>query len=339
MSTRAAELLESTRYDRDSPRRIQRILGMVGVCALVAVLAISAALFLIPFGKRTYNAVLTEAGSVTVGADVRIAGISVGKVTALELGRNEVRMKFAVKNDVHLGESTRLQIRLLTAIGGHYVAVLPSGSKDLGSFQIPADRVQLPYSLIQAMQDSHRPVSQVQGDALRRSLADLTSALKKSPGDVDSLATGMAAMTDTLDRQSRAVGEALAVAEEYLRTVTESRSSIGAMISKVGMMEDQLLGRRGELTEALRVTSEVLWRIAAVEPAYREYEGPIIKKLAALATVLRDLETRVGAMASSLDDAGKRLAALAGPGGPVIDQSKSVAQVLSTCVPLPGKAC
>lgn len=332
-----AGMLERIRYDRSTPTRIQRVLGVVALCGLILILVLSAVLLFVPIGKKSYAALLTEAGSVKVGADVRIAGISVGKVTGLVLEPNQVRMTFNVDSDVRLGDSTKLQIRLLTAIGGHYVAVLPSGSGDLGGHPIPADRVQLPYSLIQAMQDAQRPASQIEGTSLSRSLADLTASLKNSPGSVDSLTSAMSAMSETLDKQADAVGAALTVAQEYLGVVSDSRSTLGQFIYKVGVMEDQVLGKRGELVSAIAVTDTVLGRIAALEPAYREYDGPILTKLVELANAFKEAETRLGAMASSLDEVGRRLTALQNPQGPELDQS--ALRVLTTCVPLPGKAC
>ncbi|NUS93647.1 MAG: hypothetical protein HOQ36_14790, partial [Nocardia sp.] len=71
-------------FDRDQPitdeptkQRTQLRLGVIGVCALAALAVAVAALYVVPLGKRTYTAELSEAQSVKPGDDIRLAGVPV----------------------------------------------------------------------------------------------------------------------------------------------------------------------------------------------------------------------------------------------------------------------
>ncbi|MEV6558223.1 MlaD family protein [Nocardia sp. NPDC051756] len=337
---RAIDLLLGNDRHEGAARRRQLILGIGGLVAVALLLAVSAIIYVLPIGKSTYTADLAEAGSIKAGDDVRIAGISVGSVRSLELRDDSVRMTFTVDQGVFLGDQSTLDIRMLTAIGGHYVAVFSAGTKPLGTTTIPADRVRLPYSLTKAVQDSDRPLAAIDGDTLRRNLAALTAAMEKSPGSIEQLTDGIASFVDVVNRQNRDVNRALDVADEYLSMLGQSRQVIGAMLTKIGLMETTVLGRRDEVLEALRVVTELLSRIAAIEPAWRTHLEPLADKLVESYPDLQRLGERLGTVASSIHEIGTRLQGLAGsPGGLVIDQSGQAISMQSVCVPVPGRGC
>ncbi|MGX1777435.1 MlaD family protein [Nocardia brasiliensis] len=332
-------LLRELNYGTDTDPRIQRLLGVVGVVVVVLLLAVSAVAYLVPFGHRTVTAMLSDGGSVRVGDDVRIAGISVGSVRSLVLTDDAVRMSFTVDDSVWLGADTTLDIRMLTPIGGHYVALEPAGAAPLGSKTIAAEKVRLPYNLVQAMQDAQRPVAGVDGDTLRRNLADLTASLRESPGSVRTLTDALSSMVTMLDAQHEDVNRALAVADEYVSMLADSRKIIGAMLTKIGLMETQILDRRADVTEALRVATELLSRLAAIEPAWRQQLEPLADRILAAAPQLDQLGQRLGAVADQLARAGDRLRALITPQGVAIDQSDQIVTAAPICIPVPRRGC
>lgn len=331
--------LRELNYGTDTDPRTQRLLGIAGLVAVVVLLAASAVVYLVPFGHRTVTAVLADGGSVRVGDDVRVAGISVGSVRSLALTDDAVRMTFTVDDSVHLGADTTLDIRLLTPIGGHYVAVTPAGAAPLGSRTIAADKVRLPYNLVQAMQDAQRPVAGVDGETLRRNLADLTASLRASPDSIGTLTNALSTMVSMLDTQNMDVTRALEVADEYVSMLGDSRKIVGAMLTKIGLMETQILDRKADVTEALRVATELLSRLAAIEPAWREQLEPLAQRIVAVAPQLDELGQRLGAVADQLAQAGDGLRALITPQGVAVDWSDQVVTLAPVCVPVPGKGC
>lgn len=67
---------------------------------------------------------------VSVGTDVRLAGVKVGTVTALELNPQTFRADttFAVDGDLQLPEDTAVAIASEGLLGGNFVELLPGGS-------------------------------------------------------------------------------------------------------------------------------------------------------------------------------------------------------------------
>ncbi|MDO3650666.1 MlaD family protein [Nocardia mangyaensis] len=327
------------RYGTDTDPHSQRLLGVAGLLAAAIVLAASVVIYVVPLGKHTYSAFVPDAGSIRVGDDVRIAGISVGAVRGLELTDDAVLMRFTVRDDVVVGEQSTLEIRMLTPVGGHYIALTPGGTTRLGSQPLPAAQVRLPYSLMEAMQDARRPISGVDGDTLRRSMSDLSAALTASPASVSTLTEAMSTMVGLLDRQHRDIQQALGVADEYLAVLRDTRQVIGDMLGKIGLMQTQVLDRRAEVLEALRIASQFFARLAAIEPAWRSTLEPLADKLVAAVPQLQELGARLAGVAGDLGATADRLRALGGPEGVTVDHSGVTVPARTVCVPVPGRGC
>lgn len=104
-----------------------------------AVLAVAVGFFLYAgqitgFSDRdaasTYWASFRAVEGVSVGTDVRLAGVKVGSVTALELDPQTFRAttEFSVKSRIALPEDTAVVIASEGLLGGSFVELLPGGS-------------------------------------------------------------------------------------------------------------------------------------------------------------------------------------------------------------------
>ncbi|MEV6558194.1 MlaD family protein [Nocardia sp. NPDC051756] len=304
-------------------------------------LVASAAFYALPLGKSTYAAELIEAGSVQAGDDIRVAGIPVGKVTTIDLQHdNRVRMRFTVRDDVFIGDQTTLEVKMLTIVGGHYVALTSAGSSALGGTAIPADRVRLPYSLAQAFQDAIAPIRAVDGDTLRRNLAALHTSIDTSPDSLRRAGTALDSIVGILVEQNGHVSRALTVADEYLAAINTSKSLIGQLVTKLNLLQTVVIDKRAEIGEALRVTSEALARLAGLGPAWNTTLKPMAQKLADAIPEFQRLGGRLGETAADVHEMLSRLRRLVTPGGEVtVDQPAATVDAPEVCIPVPGKGC
>ncbi|WP_406231311.1 MlaD family protein [Nocardia sp. NBC_01009] len=327
------------RHEATKNRRELR-LGVIGAILIVIALAATAVLSVLPLGKRTYTAYLSEAQSIRVGNQIRVAGISVGTVSSLELQPDRVRMTFTVDRDVFVGDATTLEIRMLTVVGGHYVAMIPAGTTPLGSKSIPPERVTLPYSLVRTLQDAAKPVAEVNGSTLRENLAAVQTSLDRSPDGLRRMGAAMQSFVTILAKQNAEVSRALIVTDEFLTAINGNRSLVGQFVRKIGLLEVQGLDKKAEITEALRIAAELLSRIAALEPSWREQLQPMVDKLSATLPALRELVGKLDGALGTLRTAHDRLQTAVTPqDGIVVDQSADTISAPAVCVPVPGKGC
>ncbi|WP_446224694.1 MlaD family protein [Nocardia sp. IBHARD005] len=321
--------------DEATTRARELRLGIIGVTLVVLFIVTAGIVYVVPLGKHTYTAELSEAQSVREGDDVRLAGISVGSVTSLALKPDKVIMEFTVKSDVFVGDKTSLDIRMLTVVGGNYVALFPAGSAPLGEKAIPADRIRLPYSLIETFQDATKPLAEVDGDTVRKNLAAANSAIESSPDSLRTTLDVVGKYVDLFDRQRDQVSKSIAIVDEYISAYDGAKSDLGRLMDNVNVLEDLLLSKKAELAEAIRLLLAVVNRLAGLAPSWESTLKPQAQALADALPRMQELSGALEPIIGTVHDLQTRLSQLVTPeAGVVVDQS-----AVRVCVPLPGKAC
>lgn len=81
-------------------------------------------------GSYPLSASFRSAEGVSIGTDVRLAGVKIGTVTALDLDPATYRAvaRFTVRDDVKLPEDTAVMISSEGLLGGNFVELVPGGS-------------------------------------------------------------------------------------------------------------------------------------------------------------------------------------------------------------------
>ncbi|WP_084525724.1 MlaD family protein [Nocardia vaccinii] len=312
------------------------IAGIGGALVLVAAIGVLDIVGTTP--ERTYTADLTEAGSVRTGDDVRIAGIPVGKVTSLTLLRDRVRMAFTVRDNVFLGDQTTLGVRMLTIVGGYYLAVEPAGTQPLGSKVIPAQRVILPYNLTQAFQDAVTPVQHTDGNVVRQDLAALTTSVNASPDSLRSAIHAVGDLVGIMDRQNADISHTLSLADEYLTALNANSDVLAQLLTTLRTLEVLVANNRDQISDALHGLAEVLQDFS---PLGRAWDASLKQRAQPLADAipkLRELGGRMNTLLDSLRTLEQRLVPFTESGkGVTVDQS--AATTSDVCVPIPGGGC
>jgi phospholipid/cholesterol/gamma-HCH transport system substrate-binding protein len=79
------------------------------------------------------HASFRSAEGITVGTDVRLAGINVGSVTGLELdpATFEARTSFTVDGKLRLPADSDVKIASESLLGGNYVEITPGASEEV----------------------------------------------------------------------------------------------------------------------------------------------------------------------------------------------------------------
>lgn len=332
---KAWRALRTSRTERGRELR-WGITGIIVVGVLVA--AIGAINVVGTTPARTYSADIAEAGTIRTGDDVRIAGIPVGTVKSLELLPDRVRMTFTVNSEVFIGDQTTLSVRMLTLVGGYYLAAHPAGSAPLRDTVIPAQRVLLPYSLTQTFQDAIEPVRRTDGDVIRQNLAALAGSIDDSPDAVRSALRGAGDIVAIMEKQNADISQTLSLSDEYLTALNANSDVLAQLMTTFGTLENIVANNRDQLSWALHGLAQLLESLAPLGRAWEESLGEQAQPLADTIPKLQELGDRMGALLDSLRTFEQRLLPLMPPGGGVaVDQSGATAT--GFCVPLPGGRC
>ncbi|MCX2929914.1 MlaD family protein [Mycobacterium sp. CVI_P3] len=309
----------------------------VAALAIVLVLAITAAaLFIRPPGQKTVVFYTDDAASLRRGDDVRIAGITVGKVEGLSIEPEQVKVRATVDDDAFVGDQSQIQVRMLTVVGGYYVNLVSLGDKPLGHNSIPRDRVTMPYSLMRVLADSTKVTERVDPQPIRDSLDQLQAGLTGT--NVDTLAAVIDAgntLTETIDRQRGQISQILDLSDEYIESLSNYRGKLQELVSKISILEQTLvlygkgfggaLKGMGDISDAFLVPYAKFWVNHREEfiQRVREWQDRVRRWV--------DNNSRIVPRLRRIRDKIER----------VLDAQNARPELLATdlCIPMPGSPC
>src|SRR5436190_9519714 len=105
-------------FDNFKPfrERNQTTIGFVGIAVILALMVAAFRADRLPIigAGDTYKANFAEVGGLHVGNEVRVAGVTVGKVKAIELAGNNAQITFKIDKGTDLGSQTGAEIKVRT---------------------------------------------------------------------------------------------------------------------------------------------------------------------------------------------------------------------------------
>ena len=113
--------------------RNRMVVGAVGILVVIAAVIAAFSYDKLPFIKGTsdYSAYFAEAGGIKPGSDVRVSGMSVGRVADIRLEGTKVLVDFTVRDGVDLGDRTEAAIKTETVLGTKMLELTPRGDGEL----------------------------------------------------------------------------------------------------------------------------------------------------------------------------------------------------------------
>ncbi|MCW2425525.1 virulence factor Mce-like protein [Rhodococcus erythropolis] len=164
----------------NSDLRIGVAVTAVGVIAVL----LTAIVYINPMGRKTVSFETTDVSAISTGQDVRIAGISIGKVAKMHLGDQVVRVDLEVKDDAFIGDDSRVDVRMLTPVGGYAITIIPLGSEEASGLVIPSNHVSVPYSIGDVLQATPKVTDEVDAATVDANLSQVAEALGSNPGSI-----------------------------------------------------------------------------------------------------------------------------------------------------------
>ena len=152
------------------------------------------------------SAQFVDAAGLRSGAEVRVAGVKVGRVTSVvadrEHGRVNVRM--VVNDGVELGPQTRAEAALATLLGKRYVRLSGPVVRPYLTSEavIPVERTTTPFDVFELTKVATRSIEATDTDKLNRLIEQLAAVTEGKQQTVTDLVQGLARVLDR-DRRTR----------------------------------------------------------------------------------------------------------------------------------------
>ncbi|MDT7597739.1 MAG: phospholipid/cholesterol/gamma-HCH transport system substrate-binding protein [Pseudonocardiales bacterium] len=262
----------------------------IGIAGLVILALLATAAYnadRLPFigGGTIYTAQFSDAAGLRAGDPVYIAGVEVGRVTAIELAGDRVRASLRVRN-AWLGDQTNAAIEIKSLLGAKSVSLDPRGQRALDPrTPIPLSRTASPYDVVEALGGLSGTLQQIDTAQLEQSLQTLADTFRATPADVRGTLNGLSRLSETIAGRDQQIHHLLAGTEALtgvlagrnaeferlladgnllLAEVRRRREAISALLTDVQALSLQLRGLVADNTAQLRPALQQLDRVAAV---------------------------------------------------------------------------
>ena len=254
--------------------------GSVGILAVVAVVIAAFSYDKIPFinGSSDYSAYFAEAGGIKPGSDVRVSGLTVGRVSSVHLEGTKVLVDFTVDNGVEMGDRTEAAIKTETVLGSKMLEVTPRGDAELTG-TIPLERTKSPYDLPTALGDLTTTISALDTTQLSSALTTLAETFKDTPPDLKIALEGVARFSDTLNIRDEQLRNLLANANKVTDVLGKRSDQIASLVVNTNALLSEVLSQRDSVDALMNNLTAVSQQISGLVDDNRTQLKPAIDKL------------------------------------------------------------
>lgn len=263
------------------------VVGVVGTLILIVVVIAAFSYDRLPFIKGTsdYSAFFSEAGGIKPGSDVRVSGLSVGRVSDIHLDGTKVRVDFTVKDGVDLGDRTEAAIKTETVLGTKMLEITPRGDGHLTG-TIPLERTTSPYDLPTALGDLTTAVSGLDTTQLSSALTTLADTFKQTPGDLKLALDGVAQFSDTLNTRDAQLRNLLGNANKVTTVLAKRSDQIAGLVVNANALLSELVAQQGALDSFMGNLTAVSHQISGLVADNRTQLKPALDKVNGVLSIL-----------------------------------------------------
>ncbi|MEV6556825.1 MlaD family protein [Nocardia sp. NPDC051756] len=260
-------------------RRFEFRIGIAAILLTVGALVVAVGAYVIPFGENVYRADFADSGDLRAGDDVRVAGISLGKVRSVTLVDDHAEIAFGLDQAVRVGVDSRLRIKLLTPVGGRYLSVEPAGAGTAAGKIIPRAHTKTPYDLAAAIEETVPALGQLDVGKLRETIAKLSGAFDEQPVALNQILTSVNRLSAIVAARKQEFERALKVAEEYVTTVLNKLDRISLAGEQVLGLYRVVAANRDELITLVAQIRRAFDYVTPIFAAVDNLAGPPLEQL------------------------------------------------------------
>jgi phospholipid/cholesterol/gamma-HCH transport system substrate-binding protein len=256
-------------------------IGLISLSVLVLVLLAAFYSDNLPIigGGTTYSADFTEDAGLRTGDDVRIAGVKVGKVTAIGLDGDHVKVSFQVKN-AWVGNQSTADIKIKTLLGAKYMALDPQGSTALDpNAAIPTSRTTSPYDVLDAFSGLSRTVGQLNTDQLSQSFEVLSQTFANTPANVRSALNGLSALSKTISSRDTQLAQLLSNTGQISQTLASRDAQVQQLLTDGTLLLGMLQQREQAIATLLSGTQSLSQQLAGLVNDNTKQLNPVLTQL------------------------------------------------------------
>ena len=274
-------------------RPVPLAVGGLAVLVVVVLLAFNAPALLST--ATTFRADFTEAAGLQAGDLVTIAGVEAGRVGAVRLDGDHVRVTFAVE-DAWVGDQTSASIQIRTLLGAKHLALDPQGSGPLDpATPIPLSRTASPLDVVAAFDGLSGTIDRLDTKQLATSLETLAATFRDIPGEVRGALDGLSRLSTTVAGRDDEIRELLAGTHRLSGVLAARTDDVTALLADGNRLLAELQRRQDAIARLLTGTRRLAQQLTALVADNQAQLRPTLETLGRVVDVLQRNQDDVAA--------------------------------------------
>jgi phospholipid/cholesterol/gamma-HCH transport system substrate-binding protein len=265
------------------------IIGAVSLAVLAALILAAFKADSLPLigGGDTYYAAFSEAGGLKANDEVRVAGVRVGKVKAVELEGDHVRVEFKVGTGAKFGPDTGAAIKVKTLLGAMFLALEPAGRGQMKEkAEIPTSRTTSPYDVVEAFSGLADRSKRINTQRLARSLNTLGDLTKTTPKSFRAALSGMSDLSENVAKRDKQLNSLLRNTKKVSTVLGDRSGDLTTLMRNGDLLFRALSARRESIHNLLVATSQLSIQLTGLVQDTRADLKPALDHLGRVVDVL-----------------------------------------------------
>ncbi|MEV7092514.1 MCE family protein [Amycolatopsis sp. NPDC051045] len=237
-------------------------------------------------GERTLIAYFTATVGIYPNSDVRVLGVAIGSVSAVEPNGTDVKVTMTLKPDVQLPADPGAVVITPSLVADRYVQLTPvyhGGPQLADGASIPRERTATP----------------VEVDDLLHSLNQLMAALGPQGANKDGAVSDVLTRSaDYLNGTGQTIGQAIKNLGEFARTASDSKDDLFTSVDNISKFTAMLAANDGQVKQAI---SQIASLSEVLADQRDQFSGALTELTQALSVVQGFLKDNRGKVQSDVD--------------------------------------
>jgi phospholipid/cholesterol/gamma-HCH transport system substrate-binding protein len=272
------------------------IIGVIGLSLIVLMMLGACRADRLPIigSGDVYHADFAEIGALKAGDEVRVAGVSVGKVQDIELQGNKVRVTFKIDKGTAFGTETGADIRVRTLLGSEFLALTPKGPGQLATgATIPLARTIAPYDVVQAFSELSETTDQIDIPVLSEALDTLADVSSQTPEEFRGAIKGVSNLSRNLAARDDQINTLLVNLKKVSGVLNSRNQELVTLFRDSDVLFRAISERRDSIHRLLVSTQSISTQLRGLVKDTRADLLPTLKQLDVVTTMLRKNEASI----------------------------------------------
>lgn len=258
------------------------IIGLIGLAIIAAVMLGSFRADQLPIigSGDTYYAEFGEIGGLETDNEVRVAGVSVGKVTGIDLAGDRVMVTFKMDKGTELTADTTADIRVRTLLGAEFLALQPvgEGTLEVGD-TIPLERTDAPYNVVEAFSELSQTVGEIDTDQLAEALETVSDIAAATPEEFRGAIRGVSELSVNLAARDEQINTLLVNLDRVSTAINSKNTELVTLFRDADVLFDAISDRRDSINQLLVSTQTISRQLRALVADTRADLQPALQRL------------------------------------------------------------